>query len=93
MYTEPHIYIKKLLFVDGPQQFSQNHQRQKRVFWLKFLFKPNLTKNKEMRKKQTKKPKKNIISNNPFLKVIKHYLLSFCRCLDTLGYNPPKVLS
>jgi hypothetical protein len=32
MYTESQIYTKKLLFVDEPQKFLQNHQ---------FLFQPN----------------------------------------------------
>jgi hypothetical protein len=36
MYTESQIYTKKLLLVDGPQKFLQNHRR-RAVLYLKFL--------------------------------------------------------
>jgi hypothetical protein len=46
MYTESQMFTLKHLFVDGPQRFLQNHQ-----IYLKILFQPNQTKNKEMRAK------------------------------------------
>jgi predicted metallo-beta-lactamase superfamily hydrolase len=37
MYTESQIYTKKLLFMDEPQQFLQNHQRQVGFLFEEFI--------------------------------------------------------